>query len=318
MRTHRVFGTLLATDFPFRARLAPGEGAPDLTLTASIDRPLSDPWESRPPIYTSPLRRPDGSSLCHLHRSADCEILSFPEVSDFYLWSDRIACHIHAPDLQHVVELHLLGPVFAYWLELRARLVLHASAIGFGHRAAVFAARHGGGKTGLAAALLAAGGALLTDDLVPVEGRGEDLLVHPSFPQMRMWPDVATTFLPGFEHLPRVHPDLEKRWIPVGPDGLGTFHGDAAPLSAIYLLDRRPEGGAPIEIREIPRRQAVIELLRHSFTPLLVEAAGLQPARLDLLSRLVLQVPVKRLRYPSGFDRLPQVAEAVRLDLERC
>jgi hypothetical protein len=135
---------------------------------------------------------------------------------------------------------------------------------------------------------------------------------------MRMWPDTASSFLVRFEHLPRVHPDLEKRWIPIGPDGLGVFHGDAAPLSCIYLLDRRPEAGAPVEIREISRREAVIELLRHSFIPLLVEAAGLQPARLDLLSRLVLQVPVKRLRYPSGFDRLPAVAEAVRRDLERC
>jgi len=317
MRTHRVFGTLLASDFPFKVHLAAGVGRPDLTFTASPARPLSDPWESRPSIYTSPFRRPDGSSLCHLHRSAGCEILSFPQVSDFYLWPERIVCQLHAPELRYVVELHLLGPVFAYWLERRARLVLHASAVALDHRAGAFAARQGEGKSGLAAALLQSGGALLSDDVVPLERRGSEVIAHPGFPQMRMWPDEAACFVERFEHLPRVHPDLEKRWIPVGRDGLGVFHDDDAPLSCVYLLDRRKEGDASIEIREISPRDAVIELLRHSFTPLMVEAAGLQPARLDLLSHLVLQVPVKRLRYASGFDRLPQVADAVRRDLER-
>jgi hypothetical protein len=157
----------------------------------------------------------------------------------------------------------------------------------------------------------------LSDDVVPLERRGGEIIAHPGFPQMRMWPDEAACFLERFEHLPRVHPDLTKRWIPVGPDGLGAFHGAAASLSCVYLLDRQREGDAPIEIREISRREAVIELLRHSFTPLMVEAAGLQPARLDLLSRLVLEIPVKRLRYPTGFDRLPRVADAVRSDLEK-
>jgi len=60
----------------------------------------------------------------------------------------------------------------------------------------------------------------------------------------------------------------------------------------------------------------VIELVRHSFSPLLVEAAGLQPGRFDLFARLARQVPVRRLSYPTGFDRLPGVAEALLRDLE--
>jgi hypothetical protein len=315
MRTHRVFGATLASDFPFHVRLTAVEGSPDLTFTASLTRPASDSWESRSPIYRSPHRR-NGNSLCHLHQSADCEVLSFPEVSDFYLWPDRIVCHLPAPELRHIMELNLLGPVFAYWLERRAFLVLHASAVTLGHRAVAFGAHHGRGKSGVAAALMQSGGSLLNDDLVPLEARAGEILVHPSFPQMRMWPDEASFFLQRFEHLPLVHPNVAKLWVPVGSDGLGTFHEDAMPLTCIYLLDRRPQGDAPVEILEISPRDAVIELLRHSFTPLLVEAAGLQPARFDLLSRLVLQVPVKRLRYPSGFDRLSRVTEVIQRDLE--
>jgi hypothetical protein len=316
MQTHSAFGVLLDGDFPFRVRLAAGTGDPEVTITASSQRPRADPWESGKPIYTSPRRRPDGGSVCHLHRSKGCDVLCFPDLSDFYLWPDRIVCHLRGSQRRDLAELNLLGPVFAYWLERRACLVLHASAVALGRRAAAFTARHGVGKSGVAAALLAIGGALLSDDLLAVEMRGTEFLAHPSFPQMRMWPDVASSFLPRFARLPRVHPDLTKRWIPVGRDGLGTFRRDAAPLTSVYLLERVPDGDAPVEIHELSRRDAVIELLRCSFSPLLVEAAGLQPARLDLLSQLVVSVPVKRLRYPSGLDHLGRVASVVRRDLD--
>jgi hypothetical protein len=42
-----------------------------------------------------------------------------------------------------------------------------------------------------------------------------------------------------------------------------------------------------------------------------MEAAGLQPARLDRLARLVQSVPVRRLVYPSGFERLEEVARQI-------
>jgi hypothetical protein len=274
-------------------------------------------FEGTAPVYTSPRRLPDGTSSCRLFRQPEHEILSFPRTS-FCLWPDQIICHV--PEAQrHVVESYLLGPVLSYWLERQKIPVLHASAIALdGRTAAAFIASSGTGKSCMAAALIQNGAALLTDDLVPLEARGESFLARPGFPQMRMWPDEASAFLDRWEHLPRVSPKVDKRWVPIGPDGFGSFHDTSLPLGCLYLLERQPGGEASIEICEMSPRDALIELLRHSFTPLLVEAAGLQPARFDLLSRLVLQVPVKRLRYPSGFDRLPRVAEAVRRDLERC
>jgi hypothetical protein len=318
VRYCRLFGTNLATEFSFAIHLPDGQGVPDLTFATATRSPNPGRWEHQVPIYTSPRRLQDGSSACRMLRLSGCDVLSFPQTTDFYLWPDRIVCHLLAPELRHCIEPHLLGPVFAYWLEKRGFPMLHASCVRLGERCAAFPAHHGAGKSGIAAALLQQGAALLCDDLVPIEARGAELLVHPSFPHMRMWPDEAARFLGRFEHLPAVHPDQSKRWVPIGPGGFGTFHGEATPLACLYLLDRQPESDAPIEIREVSPRDALIELFRHSFTPLLVEAAGLQPARFDLLSRLVLQVPVKRLLYPSGFNRLPQVAEAVRRDLERC
>lgn len=321
MRTRRLYGFHLASDFPLATVCGDGSSRDSPHLTFSVCRlaPASPLWQQTPPVYASPWQTENGESASLLYRTPGFEVLRFPGLFDFYLWTDRIVCHLLDPGSRLLVEIRLLGPVFAYWLERREMPALHASAVAVDRRAAAFLSTHGAGKSGLAAALMRAGASLLTDDVFPLEERNGAFLGRPGYPQMRMWPDEATHFLGGFEHLPIVHPELSKRRVPIiGPGGFGTFHDAPLPLGCLYLLERQPDGDARIEIREVSPRDALIELLRHSFTPLLVEAAGLQPARFDLLSRLVLQVPVKRLRYPSGFDRLPRVAEAVRRDLERC
>jgi hypothetical protein len=154
-----------------------------------------------------------------------------------------------------------------------------------------------------------AGALLLTDDIAAVEEDGPAFQVSPAYPQMRMWPDEAGHFLGHSEHLPRVHPDLEKRRVAVGPSGLGELHPGPLPLATVYVARRREEPG--IEIHDLSPMESMIELIRHSFAPELMQAAGLQPGRMDVLARLVRRVPVRRLVYPSGFERLPEVVEAV-------
>jgi len=323
MRPRRLYGITLASDFPFAAPLdwagSMASGPPDLTFSVCLEAPVPAVWEKEPPVYKSPWRTEEGESALFLYRAPGVEVLRFPGLLDFYLWPDRITCHLVDPRSQFLVELRLLGPVLAYWVERRGCVSLHASAVALddgGNKTAAFLSTHGGGKTGLAAALMQAGGALLTDDLLPVEERGGAFLAHPGYPQMRMWPDEAAWFLGGCDDLPLVHPELAKRRVPVGPDGFGSFHARPLPLACLYLPERRPEARGPVEIHPVAPRDAVIELVRHSFSPFLVEAAGLQPGRFDLFARLARQVPVRRLSYPTGFDRLPGVAEALLRDLE--
>jgi hypothetical protein len=128
---------------------------------------------------------------------------------------------------------------------------------------------------------------------------------------MRMEPDAVRRFLGSAEGLPAVAAGETKLRVPVE-----RFETGARPLSCLYLIDRRPPG-APVEILPLPRREAVIELVRHSYWPLQVAAAGLQPARLDLFARLVRRTPLRRLAFPAGLERLQRIAEAVLDDLDR-
>jgi hypothetical protein len=318
---HRLFGITLAGGFPFTTRLETGQGTADLTVSLLDRSPVPGRWKREDPVYRSTLRDSDGESLARLYRLEGCEALCFSQVADFYLRPDSIACHPVAQEHPHLVEIRLLGTVLAYWLERQGLPTLHASAVQAGSRAVALLGRQGGGKSSLAAALMREGASLLTDDVLPVEERDGVFLGRPGYPQMRMWPDQADHFLGHHADLPVVHPGYSKRRVAVGPDGFGAFHGAALPLGCLYIVERRerrerrPEG--PVEIHGVSPREAFFELVRHSFTPYLVEAAGLQPGRIDLFARLVRRVPVRRLVYPSGYGRLPEVAAAVLRDVER-
>jgi hypothetical protein len=296
----------VATDFPFAIRLPPdAEDGPSNLAFAVAPRPVLAPSPCYP-IYATPLR--NGTPRACLFREGNDDVLRFLDAGDFRLQTTRIESWLEEARLD-LAELRFLGPVLSYWFERQGLPTLHASAAAVDGRAIAFASRHGGGKSGLAAAMAQAGASLLTDDLLVLEEREDRWEARPSYPEMRMWPDEAAHFVGPPEDLPLVQADSEKRRVAVGNGGFGSFHDASTPLSCIYLASRRQETDGDIEIRPVSRSEALIELVRHSFSPRLVEAAGLQPDRLDRLARLVRNVPVRRLLYPSGFDRLPEVAE---------
>lgn len=312
MRILRLFGLQLESAFPFETPLPASEGPADLSFQLSESAaPLFAPGSV--PIFENPNRRADGKSLSSLYREGEDEVLVFPFGLEYGFEPGRITCRAVDDHVRTLAEGRLLGPVLSYWLERQGVRALHASGVAVAGSAAGFLSSQGGGKSGLAAALVQAGHPLLTDDILPVAETGGAFLGRSGYPQMKMWPDEAAHFFPDWERLPRVHPQITKRRVTVGAGHWGAFHDSALPLAALYLPERR-EGG-PIEISPLSRSQAVIELVRHSFSPHIVQAVGLQPSRLDFFARLVRQVPVRRLAYPSGFERLPEVAEAVRRDL---
>jgi hypothetical protein len=305
LRIQHIYGLTLASDFSFAHRLSQGAGAPDLTFSCTPSPPIPDDEGSR--LYSSPWRDEAGESVSHLDRYPELDVLRFPGTADFYLEPGRITGHLLDPDQRDLMELRLLGPVLSYWLERLGIPAIHASAVCLERGAIGFVSHSGGGKSSLAAALVQSGAPLLTDDILPVEESDGTFLARPGFPQMRLEPDGARRFLGEIRSLTPVSPDDTKLHVPVG-----AFHDSSVPLAALYVLERG--GAADVEIQPLTRREAVIELVRHSFSPYLVEAVGLQPRRLDLFSRLVRQVPVLRLSYPAGFEHLPRIAELLKLD----
>jgi hypothetical protein len=315
--TYRLFGLTLASEFPFASQLEPGDRTPDVAFTVVPTPPLSVEWDTVDPVYTSPYKNEDEDSILSIYRLDNCDVLRFAQVADFYLWPDRIICHCQEPAYDYLVELRLLGPVLAYWLEQHGIATLHASAVAANGFGIGFLSGNKGGKSALAATFMQAGHPLLTDDVLPIENHKDRLLGQPGYPQMRLWADEAEHFLGHNHSLKELHPELSKYRLPIGTDHFGTFCRAAQPLTCLYVPERHDptEMGEKIIIIPISPRERVVELVRHSFIARIVEAMGLQPHRLGLLAQLAQRVPMRRIVYPVGFQHLARVRDTILASL---
>lgn len=329
-RRYRVYGLTLETDLPLPSLqpeedgaaglTSPGTGA-DLRLVLTTAPPVAG--EPPPALFTSPAPSPFDPALPALtfHRRPGWDLLRFPGAADFHLGPDNlIHVDLQAPETLEAAETWFLGIVLAFWLERAGRPCLHAAAVAADGEAVALLAFSGSGKSTLAAGLLQAGHGLLTDDVLPLAATPDGFRAQPSYPQMRLWPASAGRFVESAEDLPQVHPQIDKRRLP--PEvlqGAGyAFHSEPCPLTRLYLPDRRPPQDLDshrIRIEPVRPRDAVIELVRHSFLPRLCEAAGWQERRLDFFARLAREIPVKRLSYPEGYEHLPRVREALLADM---
>jgi hypothetical protein len=231
--------------------------------------------------------------------------MRFPASGDFVLTEEGIEVFLPVPEKAAEAEINFLGPVMAYWLERSGRPALHASAVGVRGRAYAFIANHGGGKSSLAAACLAAGCSLITDDLLPLEKSREHYLAVPGYPQMRMWPEQAEHFLGEYLDLPKVVPGIEKRRVLIDGNGFGRFQQQSLPLAAIFSPERA--SSQQVTIAPMPANKAFMQMIAGSISPYIVEATGLQAKRMQIFSDLLRSVPVYRLQYPEGFANLSSV-----------
>lgn len=315
MNLHRIYGLTLASDFPFVNRFPGGSGVPAVTFSCCLEPPVSDGWHNTVPIYATDRKNERGDNLFSIFQMDGYHVLHYAGVVDFYLWPEKIVAHLLDTSYDYLVEIMLLGEIFSLWLELRGIPAIHASAVVIDDYAIGFLSSNKGGKSALAAALMEKGYPLLTDDILPIEERNGIFFGRPGYPRMRMWPDEADFFLGGHKDLEIVHPGYSKRRIPVGEKGFGSFCDDLMPIKALYIPQRQ-DYCTDVGFEPISQKDAFIEMIRHSFSISIVEALGLQVPRMNFFSRLMQQVPVRRIRYPHGLALLHDVAESLLHDAQ--
>jgi hypothetical protein len=316
-RHYRIYGVTLETSFAFANDLFPAEGPGDVRFTCRPRPPKGPVLPGLRHVGDDPVEI-DGLPYCSLLEFDGGHLLRFTQVADFLLTDAEIVCYVHdALDrdlVATVVELRLLGPAFALWLELHGTLALHASAVVVDGVALGFISHGKGGKTSVAATLLQRGHMLLTDDLLAVTATPTGPLGHPGFATMRMWPTEATHFVGGAEHLEIVHPAYEKRRVPVGEaHGFGRATAASWPLAALYVLERGSSPDPQVTLEPVSSRVALPHLLRHSTAPFL-STAGLAPTRLMRLVGLLHDVPVRHVRHVTPVDALSDLVDTILAD----
>jgi hypothetical protein len=184
--------------------------------------------------------------------------------------------------------------------------LLHASAVvpaqgALAGTAVLFAGPQGAGKSSLAAALVRRGAALLSDDAVALEPRGQTLLAHPGTTLMQLRPAEHARLSPSQRAL------LGPAGAALGKQRYAPFANAApVPLGALFLLQRCQHGAPVQQIAEVNP----FELLASTFN-LSVRTPARLTRHLDLAVALAAGGRVHRLRIQPGIGatRLAEILD---------
>jgi hypothetical protein len=211
---------------------------------------------------------------------------------------------------QKLLRLFVLGPVLAVLLRQRGCLLLHASAVAVADKAVLFVGSSGWGKSTMAAALHVRGHSLVTDDMAVLWVEESHPVVLPSFPQLKLWPEVLLSLGEDPEKLPRWNPNLEKRVRSAAHELSST----PLPIERIYVLDE----GEATEILPLSPQEAFVRLVRHTYgsdygmqTSMGVGSAS----HFAKCTRLVDKVTVCSLQRRKSLSLLPNLARFIEKDL---
>jgi hypothetical protein len=212
---------------------------------------------------------------------------------------------------------YFFGRILALLLELKGCCVLHGSVLGTGrHRLGLIGAS-GSGKSTLALAMaLRRHWQLFSEDTIALH----DLPGQPSVSlgpmQWRLTQASCQAFGMDPQTLSPLNPFEEKRLLP--QEILSRLFGeeDTRPLQALITL-RQESATHPPNISQLSPKEALLEVVRQSFGPTVIEALGLQPHRLPLLTALVRQCPVFCLHYPKDYQQLDKVLDLIESLKER-
>jgi hypothetical protein len=322
---YSAFGLGLAVDRPI-ARLAgsPAAERVDVHITLGsmpawrndLVKSSAEVWHVRPDP-TGP-DRPPLLTIWKLGR--DHIRLLYGDGVDFLV--ERRGTHIWAtwPDAltPDDVSSYLLGPILGFILRLRGITCLHSSGVVVDQRAVVFVGVPGAGKSTTAAAFLARGHRVLSDDIVPLFERGRSWLARPGYPRLRLWPGAlnaagyGNALFAAAGSVPadrRHHLNLAER-----PD---SFQREPLPLGAIYLLEERSDDRAVPFVAAIEPASALMALVANTFANTLLDRAT-RMREFDELGRVAASVPIRRVWPHTDATRLGQLCDVILEDFHQC
>lgn len=210
---------------------------------------------------------------------------------------------------------YLLGPVMGFILRRRGVLALHASSVRLFDSAVVLCGPSGSGKSTTAAALALRGVPVLAEDISPViEDRGR-LYAEPGYPRVCLWPGAVDMLCGAADALPRLTPTWEKRYLPLHEAG-ATFEPKKQSLGLVYVLAPHAEEARAPRIENLDLREGLLELVKNTYMNWLLDRSQ-RAAELDMLSRLVSHVPVRRIVLPANPTGIAALCDVIIQDAEK-
>jgi len=301
MTYYAAFGGCLRSEIPLPELRESPAAPPDWTVSetelSNVDASLLGEEAVDAGVTVQCYRIPDGVRLAF----SDTGTFDVVNHGTDIRWTPGTSS---APNL---VRADLLGSVFSVALHLRGLICLHGSGVTINGAGIGFLAQKGTGKSTTAMALCAAGAALITDDLLPVDPT-RPVTAWPAMPAVRLLDDSATK-LRRADSATQDPKSGKYRVTALDDSQVETAR---VPLAAIYELTAVPgsvEKPAAARIR-LTGGTAVTTLIRHHKTGIILGQAESRNL-FDRAAEIARFVPVYRLEVARDFERLPEVISQI-------
>jgi hypothetical protein len=257
-----------------------------------------------------PGRGSDGGFVCRSLPGGPT-YLRWPQLYEFSVTANgsRVACQPLDGCDASVLKNFLFGQVLAVALVQQGIEPLHAAVVNVDDCAIGFLGDCTFGKSTLLASFLQAGHRALTDDLLILDRRAGETVALPGSGRIKLLPDSAGEFLDAADTGTPLNPMTAKRSFPLGTS---QQQRTGLPLRLLFVLPDPEERDSltSIDIRPVSRAEMVRELLKNTFTNLIVDPERLA-RQFAHAAQVASDVDGFWLQYPSGLHHLPALREAI-------
>lgn len=313
---NRVHGFKFSQDIAYPG----GENQPDTLYLKSLkvrpSLPVKADWESQ-------QCDTDNLPLIRLYYSGEKYFMEFScQGKGIFVFEKgknliEIYWEANGTSFQH----YLLTSALAVALEFRDIPCLHGNTLAWKGKGFGLLGTSTAGKSTLSAALTLNGCRIMSDDMLSLQLKSNRWSVSSSVPLLRLWQDSLKALFSSdiTGKVQRVHEAYDKYSLDEDQLDSQWLKNESLTLSVLYILDRIDSSNMSPEcwIEDLSPADALITLIRESVLSSATGVLGIEAIRLKNLGQLVSEIPVKRLRYTSGYDYLPEVCEQVISDLDR-
>jgi hypothetical protein len=169
----------------------------------------------------------------------------------------------------------------------------------------------GSGKSTTAAAFSQRGYSVLAEDVVTLDDRGDQFLVRPGYPCIRLWPASVNALYGSEAHLPKLTPNWDKRYMDLND----RFENRPLPLAAIYHLDERSQDPAAPFVEFVDRSKGFMSVIANTYATKLMDK-HMRAREFRLLDRVLNAVPLRRVTPHADPLRISELCDRIVGDYE--
>ena len=242
--------------------------------------------------------------------------VSCPDVTKTY-WCDERQLYIEIPEIAkyhlvvadntlfiephhtltnlYTINTWLYGTVFAYLLQSRGYLVLHGSAVLVNNKAVIFSGDSGAGKSTIAAAMVARGYPLITDDVVALcYNEAGDLVVVPGPQRVKLWDDALIKLGHSSDGLQQITNKDNKYELPIG-----NYQSEQVSVAQFFELNHSTDCHKINFIQQIGHNK-ISTLIKNTYRYGMLRSMGKLTQHFKQVSRLASYIDIYSVTRPQN------------------